>query len=75
MSSPGIFRTLYNDKHLNKYKGSKVLIKLSSLFNGKKQLQGIFQDFNEVELIIAMEEKEVSIPRGKIENISLNSDI
>jgi len=75
VSSPGIFRTLHNDKHLNKYKGSKVLIKLSSLFDGKKQLEGILQNFNGVEVTIVMEEKEVSIPREKIENISLNSDI
>jgi len=75
VSSPGIFRTLYNDKHLNKYKGSKVLLKLSSLFNGKKQLEGIIQDYNDVELTITMEEKEVSIPRKKIKNVSLNSDI
>lgn len=75
ISSPGIFRTLHNDKHLNKYKGSKVLIKLSSLFDGKKQLEGILQNFNGVEVTIVMEEKEVSIPREKIENISLNSDI
>ena len=75
VSSPGIFRTLYNDKHLNKYKGSRVLIKLSSLFNEKEQLEGILQDFNEVELTIIIEEAKVLIPREKIKNISLNSDI
>lgn len=75
VSSPGIFRTLYNDKHLNKYRGSKVLIKLSSLFNEKEQLEGILQDFNEAKLTIVIEEEKVSIPRKKIKNISLNSDI
>jgi ribosome maturation factor RimP len=75
VSSPGIFRTLFNDNHLNRYKGSKVSIKLSALFNEKKQLEGILQDFNESEVIINMEEEIVLIPREKIDNISLNSDI
>ena len=75
VSSPGIFRNLYNDKHLNKYKGSKVLILFSSLFNEKKQLEGILKNFNESELIITIEEEEISIPREKIKTISLNGDI
>jgi ribosome maturation factor RimP len=75
VSSPGIFRTLYNDEHLSKYKGSKVLIKFSSLFNEKKQLEGILLDFTESELTILLEKDEISIPREKVKNISLNSDI
>ena len=75
VSSPGIFRTLFNDNHLNRYKGSKISIKLSALFNEKNQLEGILQDFNESEVIINMEEETVLIPREKIDNISLNSDI
>lgn len=75
VSSPGIFRTLYNDKHLEKYKGSKVLIEFSSLFNEKKQLEGILKNFNELELIITINEEDISIPREKIKNTSLNIDI
>ena len=36
VSSPGIDRALYTEEHLKRYTNSTVIIKLSSLLNGKK---------------------------------------
>lgn len=71
VSSPGIFRSLYTDKHLEKYKGSQISVKLSGLFNGKKLFGGTLLDFNDLDITIESDNNTISIPREKIKNISL----
>lgn len=73
ISSPGIERRLYTDKHLKKYIGEKVFIKLNTLLNGKRKMEGILIDFNEKSIVIDDNEK-VSIPRDKIDIVRLVGD-
>ena len=53
ISSPGIERILRKDEHLQKHIGEEIHIKLFQKDDeGKKEYQGILQNFNETELTI-----------------------
>ncbi|MBC8060962.1 MAG: ribosome maturation factor RimP [Clostridiaceae bacterium] len=71
VSSPGVYRTLFNDYHLNKSMGAYVLIQLNSLLNGKREVQGELKSFDEEQVIIKDGVMDISIPKEKIKNISL----
>jgi len=75
VSSPGIFRTLYNDKHYAKYVNSDILVKLNALLEGKRQLEGKLLNFNEDEITIEVDGTEISVPRNKIKITNLNGDL
>ncbi len=74
VSSPGVYRTLFNDNHLNKAIGEFVLVKLNSLFNGNRELKGILSTFNDVQVTIRNKEIDITIPKDKINNISLTDE-
>ncbi|WP_125153734.1 ribosome maturation factor RimP [Clostridium rectalis] len=74
VSSPGIERELFNDQHLKKYIGNNVLIKLSSLLNGSKNFEGKLKSFDEGTITIEVNEKEISIPKEKINKVNLRGD-
>ena len=71
VSSPGIYRTLFNDTHLTKSIGDFVLINLKSKFNGKKEFKGFLSSFDEKQIIITSNENEIIIPKEKINTINL----
>lgn len=72
VSSPGIFRTLFTDKHLEKYKNNDIKVNLKSLVNGKKKFEGILKNFDTLNLIIQVDNEEVVIPREKVSVVTLN---
>lgn len=71
VSSPGIERILYTDKHFERYIGSSVLIEISGLLNGKKKFEGELLGFNSEELKIKCEDEQLSIARDKVSSVSL----
>jgi len=75
VSSPGIDRVLHTEEHLQRYIGSKILVKLSGLLNGKKKYEGELIDFNSEELKINSEGNEVSIPRSKVSSVNLRGEL
>lgn len=75
VSSPGIDRILYTEEHLEKYTGSKVLVKMSGLLNGKKKFEGELISFNTEELKIKSEEQEIVIPRSKVLSVNLKGEL
>ena len=75
VSSPGIDRILYNDKHLNRYIGSQVSVKFEKLFEGKKQCEGILADFDSTEVSLTISNENFKIPRDKIKTIRLNEEL
>lgn len=75
VSSPGINRILYTDKHLKKYIGSMVDIKLKSSLNKLTNYSGKLSGFNEeIIAIIVLDNKEIKIPRKKIKKICLSGE-
>lgn len=74
VSSPGIDRILYTDNHLQKYIGSKVVIKLSKLFEGKKVYEGNLISFSAEDIIINSDDIDISISRENIRSVSLKGE-
>jgi ribosome maturation factor RimP len=75
VSSPGINRGLYTDKHFEKYKGRQILIKLSSSFEGKKALVGTLVNYNDEEIFVIADDKELQVPRKKIKSVNLEGEL
>lgn len=71
VSSPGINRFLYTDKHFQRSIGQLVLLKLVKAVNGKKAIKGQLIDFNENEVVIKEENENITIDREKIKSINL----
>ena len=70
ISSPGIERVLRKDKHLEKNIGTDINLKLFKKDeNGKKEYQGKLKEFNQKEIILEQEEKEIKIERKNISQI------
>lgn len=70
VSSPGIERILRKDKHLQQNIGEQVNIKLFKKDeNGAKEYIGELKQFDEQNIIISQEKKEVKIERKNIAQI------
>ena len=70
VSSPGIERDLRKDKHLEKNIGEPVNIKLFKKDeNGKKEYQGILNGFDELHIVIEVDEEKIEIERKNISQI------
>lgn len=72
VSSPGIERGLYTDKHLEKFIGSDVNVKLNKLLEGKKALTGKLVRFDAESITFETEGAEVSIPRDIIKSVNIS---
>lgn len=70
VSSPGIERVIKKDKDFVKFKGSKVLVKLFTNYQDKKQFSGKLGNVDEQSVQIISEE-EVNIPRELISRVNL----
>lgn len=75
VSSPGLNRTLYTDKHLSKNIGNEVAVKLGKSIDGKKLLKGSLLGFTEIEVKISIDNEEIVIPREKIKAINLEGEL
>ena len=69
VSSPGIERILRKDKHLKENMENNVQIKLFNNLEGKKIYSGILKKFNDNELEIESQSKNIKIERKNIAQI------
>ena len=70
ISSPGIERVLRKDKHLEKNIGEDVNVKLFKKDeNGKIEYLGKLKEFNQNEIVLETEEREIKIERKNISQI------
>lgn len=69
VSSTGIERVLKKDKHLQKNIGEEVQIKLFKPIDKNKQYIGKLKDFNNDEVILEIENKEIKFERKNISQI------
>ncbi len=66
VSSTGIEKILRKDSHLKSSIGQKIQVNLFKQIDKKKQIIGILKDFNNEEIIIESENKQLNIPRKDI---------
>lgn len=74
VSSPGIERKLYNDKHLLKYINNDIKIKLSKPYEGSNAYTGKLIGFSDDTISIEFELNRFDIPRKKIKEITLKGE-
>ena len=75
VSSPGVNRTLYTEKHFKRYIGSEVLVKLTGSINGMKSVKGILKYVDDNEIAVENNEEEIKIPKEKIKTANLEGEI
>ncbi|MFT8314717.1 MAG: ribosome maturation factor RimP [Clostridium sp.] len=75
VSSPGIFRTIFTDEHLNKYLNSTISLNLNKLYEGKRKFEGKLIKFNSNNIIIDYKNIDLSIPRDIIDKIILKGEL
>ena len=68
VSSPGVERVLRKDKHLEDQLNCEINIKLFKPLNGSKEYTGILKNYNDKEISIITNNKNINIER---KNISL----
>ena len=67
ISSTGVERIIRNDKHLQKHLNDFIAIKLFKPLNGEKEYIGKLLSFNENEIKIEVENKEMLIDKKEID--------
>ena len=72
VSSPGLERVLRKKEHFLKQIGNEIMIKLFKPIDKEKELKGILKEYNDNELILTQENKEIRID---IKNIALAKTI
>jgi len=68
VSSPGVERLLRKEKHFEKQIGNKISVKLFKAIENQKEIVGILRSYNQEELIIEQENKEMRI---EVKNIAI----
>ncbi len=71
VSSPGVNRRLYTDKHMSHAIGKKVCVKLHKSIDGNKKFIGTLISVEGNKIIIKSEEKELEFDLNMIKNINL----
>lgn len=66
VSSPGIERVLRKEKHLSQNIGSEIEVNLFKQIDGKKQIVGILEEYDETNITLKIEENKIIIPRKGI---------
>ncbi len=66
VSSPGIERILRKEKHLKQNIGVQIEVNLFKPINGKKQIIGILEKYDETNITLKIEESQIIIPRKSI---------
>lgn len=75
VSSPGIFRELFEDSHLLKHINDKVRIKLKKPVEKKKEYIGELLSFDESIVKMMADGKELEFLRENIKSINLEGEI
>lgn len=75
VSSPGIFRTLYNDDHFNKYMNYDVDVTLNIPYKGMGKYTGKLAGFTESILNIKCSNEIYDIPRNTIKSVTLSGEL
>ena len=66
VSSPGIERLLRKDKHFEAQIGNEVYLKLFKSINGKKEIQGILNEFVDGVLTLELDGEKIKIENKDI---------
>lgn len=74
VSSPGVDRRLTRDKDLERFRGSRVLVKMKKAWEGRKRIVGVLQDHDRENLTLETEAGLIGIPRELIGSVNLEPE-
>ena len=75
VSSPGLDRPLFEAKHFQTFAGQQVRIHLSAPVDGKRKFVGTLKGIRDSNVIVELEDAELSIPLDYIEKARLIPEI
>lgn len=75
VSSPGIFKQLFTDEHLQDNINKKVNIDLNKIYREKDKFDGKLIAFNKDEIVVNYKGRELDIPRNLIDKITLEGKL
>lgn len=71
VSSPGIFRVLRKDSEFKRFLGERVKALLDRPLDGKKKIVGTLKGFNRPDVILLVDDQEITIDLNQINKIHL----
>ncbi len=71
VSSPGIDRILYTDKHLRDSIEKSIAVRLNKSLNSKKLIKGVLKSFDENILNLQIDESILAIDRNNIKSVNI----
>ncbi len=71
VSSPGIDRALTRDWHFEKVMGQEIDIKLFAPLEGKKEISGVLSKYENGEITVMVNDKEITIEKSKAASVRL----
>ena len=74
-SSPGLDRPFRTERDFLRHLGEKVEVRLYAPFEGKKYYEGVLKAFEEGEVVLSAEEKELRIPFEKCAKVCLYIEV
>lgn len=74
VSSPGIDRILKKDRDFERFKGSKVKVKMKQKFEGQRHIQGELTGYDQESIMVKAEDKEWILPRNGIAHTRLDPE-
>lgn len=75
VSSPGIERKLKTDKHFEMAYGKEIDITLYAPLNGEKNFMGVLKSVDNKNVVIIINEEEITFERNKISMAKIHFDI
>ena len=75
VSSPGLDRILFKERHFKESIGLKIDVRLSRPYQGRKKLTGVLLDYGDLELILRDKMGERIIPIDEIKKVRLIPEI
>ena len=75
VSSPGLDRILFKERHFKESIGLKIEVRLSRPYQGRKKLTGVLLDYGDLELILRDKMGERIIPIDAIKKVRLIPEI
>ena len=71
VSSPGLDRPLFTMEQFKRFLGSEVKLRLTVAVNGRRKFTGILRSVDDANVLLQVDEEQVSLPFSDIEKANL----
>jgi ribosome maturation factor RimP len=75
VSSPGLDRPLFTAEHFERFQGHKARLKLTVPLEGRRKFKGILRGIKNNQVLLEVDDDEVTLPLSAIDKANLIPDI